>query len=151
MVGLIILAGGQGRRMLSNHPKILHFLGGLSVIGHVMEAFSGIQAKKICVVPPSLKQHPGFKDFSLAVQDAPQGTGDAVRVGLQALDSSVQSILIACGDTPLITPVFIETLMASSSACTVVGMQLPDPQKHLPYGPYCDLVRGIPRAYRGTS
>ncbi len=134
MVAILILAAGQGTRMVSDLPKILHPVGGKPMVHHVMDAALGMQTtdlshKAVVVISPTLdvKAVQGGRAVSTAVQPKPLGTGDAVRIGLEALSEASQTVLILCGDTPLLESDFLSTVVAQhqqrpSPCITVVGM-----------------------------
>ena len=105
----IVLAAGQGTRMKSAVPKVLHSLAGRPLLHYPVAAAVEAGATRVVVVVS-----PGFCDavhqalasafgeskIALAVQDPPLGTGDAARVGLEEVGS--ERVLILYGDTPLL-------------------------------------------------
>ncbi|NDG05273.1 MAG: bifunctional UDP-N-acetylglucosamine diphosphorylase/glucosamine-1-phosphate N-acetyltransferase GlmU, partial [Alphaproteobacteria bacterium] len=106
----IILAAGQGTRMHSSLPKVLHEVAGLSMLGHVLAAAKQLGAmQNIVVASPAnaeaLKQAVG--DVTIAIQDQQLGTGHAVMAGSTTLNNKQADRLILYGDTPLLT---LETL-----------------------------------------
>lgn len=107
-VRAIVLAGGQGKRMKSGLPKVLHKAAGLPLLVHVLRLIDGIDAMRCVVVSsPALKEHEGLfvphfrGELEIVIQDPPNGTGDATRVGLDALGEGDGPILVMHGDTPL--------------------------------------------------
>ncbi len=117
-LNIIILAAGNGTRMASNTiPKVLHIVGGIPIILHVLKlAQLAHPAQIICVTNPS----GGFirdtidKENVLAklihtIQAAPQGTGDAVKCALPHINSEGISIILY-GDSPLISFEIIDKL-----------------------------------------
>ncbi|MPZ14153.1 MAG: UDP-N-acetylglucosamine diphosphorylase/glucosamine-1-phosphate N-acetyltransferase [Chloroflexi bacterium] len=104
--GAIVLAAGRGERMRSEIPKVLHTVGGVPLIRRVLTAVRAAGFKDVIVVvgaesdavraalPP---------DVRAVVQPQPRGTGDAVRVGLEQLDTRVRNLVVVGGDTPLVT------------------------------------------------
>ncbi|TNF94363.1 MAG: UDP-N-acetylglucosamine diphosphorylase/glucosamine-1-phosphate N-acetyltransferase [Gammaproteobacteria bacterium] len=102
---VIILAAGQGKRMRSRLPKVLHQLAGQPLLSHVLKAASSIGAKQIHVV----YGHGGdmvksaFPDTALrwVHQQEQNGTGHAVELALQGITDEVQ-IMILYGDVPMI-------------------------------------------------
>ena len=146
MLAVIVLAAGEGKRLQSAHPKILHSLGGMTVVEHVLKAAKELNPQQlITVISPHLIEKNVFKETLCVVQDQPLGTGDAVRCAMSALSPSIQSCLIICGDTPLITKNTLLPLVHSKADISLIGMVLQtDSQKTLPYGRIaCDL-QGIP-------
>ncbi|MFS3129461.1 bifunctional UDP-N-acetylglucosamine diphosphorylase/glucosamine-1-phosphate N-acetyltransferase GlmU [Nocardioides sp. Bht2] len=106
---VVVLAAGGGTRMKSKTMKVLHPIGGRSMIGHVLHAVQQAEPTQIIAVvgtqrdtvgPHILEHAPGAV---LAVQESLDGTGDAVRVALQAIGGSVTgTVLVVTGDTPLL-------------------------------------------------
>jgi len=139
MVAILILAAGQGTRMVSDLPKILHPVGGKPMVHHVMDAALGVQTtnlppKTVVVIFPTLdaKAVQGGRTVSVAIQQKPLGTGDAVRVGLEALCETPQNVLVLCGDTPLLEAGLLSTVLAQhqqrpSPSLTVIGMRPESP------------------------
>jgi bifunctional UDP-N-acetylglucosamine pyrophosphorylase/glucosamine-1-phosphate N-acetyltransferase len=101
---IVILAAGKGTRMRSPLPKLLHVLAGKTIIERVFDAVTPLQAPVVVVVgheADSIRERLGDR-WTLAVQPAPLGTGDAVRVGLEALPDNIDRVLVVHGDEPLI-------------------------------------------------
>lgn len=123
---VIVLAAGGGTRMKSKTPKVLHRIGGRSMIGHVLTAVDSLEPSRVVTVvghqrelvaPHVTEVRP---DTVLAVQEEQLGTGHAVRVALEALDAppSEGTVLIAYGDTPLLAG---ETLRAFADSHRAAG------------------------------
>lgn len=115
-VTAIILAAGVGSRMQSQVPKVLHQLLGRPMAGWVVAAANDAFAEtSVVVLSPATAALEGLLDGSvlIAEQPKPLGTADAVRCALAALPPSVNELLIACGDTPLITAAFMRNLVAA--------------------------------------
>lgn len=100
----IILAAGQGKRMVSAQPKVMHAIAGAPLIRHVVAAAQSAGARKIVVVVA-----PGMDSVAraaaphvTAVQETARGTGDAVRAALPALGDFDGDVLILLGDMPLL-------------------------------------------------
>ena len=151
----IVLAAGEGTRMRSQRPKPLHLICGRPMVMHVIHSLTGVQpAQTVIVVGHGADQvsarvtadSPSWANVSFASQLVQRGTGDAVSVGLTALDKIVQSaptderpaehddmstILVLPGDTPLLRRETIDNLVAqheaSGHAATVLVAQLDDP------------------------
>nr|WP_300307626.1 bifunctional UDP-N-acetylglucosamine diphosphorylase/glucosamine-1-phosphate N-acetyltransferase GlmU [Halomonas sp.] len=113
---VVILAAGQGTRMRSRLPKVLHELAGKSMVRHVIDTASGLDADRIHVVIG----HGGDmvrealadcnRPLHFAVQAEQMGTGHAVA---QALDGLGQGkVLVLYGDVPLIRRATLEALLA---------------------------------------
>jgi bifunctional UDP-N-acetylglucosamine pyrophosphorylase/glucosamine-1-phosphate N-acetyltransferase len=136
----IVLAAGEGTRMRSAMPKILHEVAGRPMIGHVLAALEPLVPAATVVV---LGQNAAGVAKAVApavtvTQHPPRGTGDAVRVAQPALAASIaglDDIVILYGDTPLLQTETIARLLdarrAAGVAVAVAGMR---PADHTPYG-----------------
>jgi bifunctional UDP-N-acetylglucosamine pyrophosphorylase/glucosamine-1-phosphate N-acetyltransferase len=103
----IILAAGQGTRMKSALPKVLHKVAGLPLLGHVVAALAGAGVERIVVVTSAAGQEVRDYAKTLGAQSAIQleqlGTGHAAASARDALADFSGSLLIVNGDMPLIT------------------------------------------------
>ena len=125
----VILAAGQGKRMRSAMPKVLHPLGGRPLILHVVDAVrAATDATPIVVVGRGQAQIAEVLGglATCVEQEAPLGTGDALRSVPEQLRGS-GPVLVIGGDAPLIRPATLQRLVAahaaSPRACTLlVGM-----------------------------
>ncbi|MEZ5923425.1 MAG: bifunctional UDP-N-acetylglucosamine diphosphorylase/glucosamine-1-phosphate N-acetyltransferase GlmU [Hyphomicrobiaceae bacterium] len=133
---IVALAAGKGTRMKSAVPKVLHQVGGRSLLGHVLSAASAAGADKLAVVVgPGMEAVgveagrfvPGAATF---VQERQLGTGDAVLAARAAIESHRGDVLVVLGDTPFLTT---ETLvkarraLAGDAGIAVVGFEARDP------------------------
>ncbi|HZO11664.1 MAG TPA: bifunctional UDP-N-acetylglucosamine diphosphorylase/glucosamine-1-phosphate N-acetyltransferase GlmU [Polyangiaceae bacterium] len=118
----IILAAGQGTRMKSDRPKVLHTLAGKAMLDYVVEAALAAGCRDAVVVVGSGREAviahlarfgPKVKT---AVQAEQLGTGHAVRCALPAVDPSAQAALILYGDTPLVRHEDLALLIALGEA-----------------------------------
>jgi bifunctional UDP-N-acetylglucosamine pyrophosphorylase/glucosamine-1-phosphate N-acetyltransferase len=106
---VIVLAAGQGKRMKSNLPKVAHVAAGRTLIGWVLEAVGALQPATTTVVlghgAEEVSSHLP-PEMIVAIQDQQLGTGDATRVGLDALGEVApeDTILVLYGDMPLLGP-----------------------------------------------
>ncbi len=127
----VILAAGQGTRMKSALPKVLHPVAQFAMIEHVMAALRPLGAKRtILVVAPGMERRmPAMAGVEYVVQAEPRGTGDAVAAAKSALKNFSGDVLVLYGDTPLITPESIAALLAAkrSADLVVAGMRPADP------------------------
>lgn len=134
----IILAAGQGTRIQSKHPKVLHELGKKPMIRHVADAVVAAGADRIAlVVSPdnqlAVGQH--VPEACTVLQPASRGTGDAVKFARAALrDSNSEKdftgdVVVVFGDTPLLNADLIQRMRPSISgedvAISVAGVQMP--------------------------
>lgn len=104
----VILAAGQGTRMNSAIIKVLHPLAGRQMIRHVIGAVRGVGADRlVCVVGYQADRVRdalgGLGSIDFALQEDQHGTGHALRCAAPALDGFEGDVLVACGDTPLLT------------------------------------------------
>lgn len=113
---VIILAGGLGKRMKSNLPKVLHTILNKSMIAWVIEAVLGLKNQvshfyiivnktNAAAIETNVRESfPGLSDkLSFIVQDPPLGTGHAVQQVLPCLDTLENKVLVLSGDVPLIS------------------------------------------------
>ena len=104
----IILAAGEGSRMKSATPKVLHQVAGLSLLGHVIKAAraAGASAEAVIVgreaekVEAEARSH--SQDMTICLQKERLGTAHAVLAGRSAIENGYDDILILMGDAPLI-------------------------------------------------
>src|SRR6478736_1231167 len=92
---VIVLAAGGGTRMKSKTMKVMHPVGGRSMIGHVLTAVRSMEPERVAAVVGTQREQVGphilelVPDAVLAVQETQDGTGHAVRVAHEALDGPV--------------------------------------------------------------
>ncbi|HEY6559238.1 MAG TPA: bifunctional UDP-N-acetylglucosamine diphosphorylase/glucosamine-1-phosphate N-acetyltransferase GlmU [Polyangiaceae bacterium] len=119
----VVLAAGQGTRMKSALSKVLHPIAGRPLVYYpIRAALDAGAVRVIVVVSPSSRaaideyvaREFGDQVVRTAVQDVPRGTGDAARVGLEAVDE--ERVLILCGDTPLLVGSDLRALVSALSA-----------------------------------
>ncbi len=129
---VVILAAGQGTRMRSKVPKVLHDLCGRPLIAWSIAAARDAGAGKIVVVVGPGGELDGRlgDDVVLAVQAEARGTGDAVRAAAAEIDPDATVVVLAA-DVPLVTGAFIGELVAAHAdrraAATMATMVLADP------------------------
>ena len=132
----VILAAGEGTRMKSNLPKILHKLGSKPMLGHVMDNVQDAGIKKFFVITgyksEMVEKYVGKKAKCLQ-QKKLLGTADAVwQLNKESLVKDKDArLLVIYGDTPLITSETIKNLLkkhsASNAACTLLTVKVKDP------------------------
>ncbi|MFZ5945279.1 MAG: bifunctional UDP-N-acetylglucosamine diphosphorylase/glucosamine-1-phosphate N-acetyltransferase GlmU [Bacillota bacterium] len=106
----IVLAAGQGTRMKSKLPKVLHKVAGIPMLGHVLNTLEGAQiCRKILVLGHGAKEiEENIKDNLQVVYQWEQlGTGHAVMQAEKLIGPEDENVLVVCGDTPLLQ---VETL-----------------------------------------
>jgi bifunctional UDP-N-acetylglucosamine pyrophosphorylase/glucosamine-1-phosphate N-acetyltransferase len=112
----VILAAGQGTRMKSAIPKVLHKLGGRGLLDRVIDTVEATGCQKIVVVvgagPSAVRDLVVRRlgEGAVAVQDPPQGTGHAVMAAREALAGFEGDVLVTNGDCPLLAPADLEPL-----------------------------------------
>ncbi|MFF5184067.1 bifunctional UDP-N-acetylglucosamine diphosphorylase/glucosamine-1-phosphate N-acetyltransferase GlmU [Streptomyces sp. NPDC000345] len=134
---VVVLAAGEGTRMKSATPKVLHELCGRSLVGHVLAAARELDPENLVVVVGHAREkvtaHLAEVDASVrtAVQEEQNGTGHAVRIALEQLGGGVEgTVVVVCGDTPLLTGATLSALAAAhhsdGNAVTVLSAEVPD-------------------------
>jgi bifunctional UDP-N-acetylglucosamine pyrophosphorylase/glucosamine-1-phosphate N-acetyltransferase len=110
-----ILAAGQSKRMRSKTPKILHPCAGKPLLRWSVDAAAAAGARSVVVLSPEAEAAtrailpPGT---AVAIQPAMRGTGDAVRVALDAADARAGEVFVLYGDTPTLTAATLDGLRA---------------------------------------
>ncbi len=137
---VVVLAAGEGTRMKSATPKVLHEIGGRSLVGHVVAAARGLAPEELVVVVGHAREqvtaHLAGIDPAIrtAVQVEQKGTGNAVRTALESLAADGVTldgtVIITCGDTPLLTADTLRALAVAhendGNAVTVLTAVVPD-------------------------
>ncbi|MBF0133272.1 MAG: bifunctional UDP-N-acetylglucosamine diphosphorylase/glucosamine-1-phosphate N-acetyltransferase GlmU [Magnetococcales bacterium] len=112
---VLILAAGQGTRMCSDRPKVLHELAWVPILQHVLNAAKALGPARILVVTghgaPAVEQAFAGEEITWVRQEEQKGTGDAVRCALSALQGVAGNLLILAGDIPLIRPEILNELV----------------------------------------
>ena len=132
----VILAAGQGTRMKSDLPKVLHPVAGLPMISHVLAACAALDPAHIVVVVGSQSEaiQAAAAPHSCVVQATPRGTGDAVKAARKTLADFAGDIVVLFGDGPLITPESIKRLqrkrMDTNAAVVVAGFSPENPASY---------------------
>ncbi|KAI4453178.1 ribose-phosphate diphosphokinase family member [Holotrichia oblita] len=130
----IILAAGKGTRMKSDLPKVLHKLGGKPMIQHVLDAAKGAGAERQIVVTGfgarEVEEAVG-NQAEFVVQTEQLGTGHAVKETKDKWKSFEGTIMILCGDTPLLTDGLLAemylTHRKNQAQATVLTTDMADP------------------------
>jgi bifunctional UDP-N-acetylglucosamine pyrophosphorylase/glucosamine-1-phosphate N-acetyltransferase len=135
----IVLAAGDGKRLKSSMPKVLHPAAGRALISHVLAALAPLPLSQRVVVGSGRWEQirqtladDGFEEgISFAVQEASLGTADATRIGLDALDFDPGVVLVVTGDTPLLESDtlfrLLETHRSTGASATVLTARAHDP------------------------
>ncbi len=133
---VVVLAAGEGTRMRSATPKVLHPLAGRTMLGHVLAAAQPLHADRTLVVVGHGREQvePTLPTSATAVvQDRQGGTGHAVRTALDAADlaegTAIEgTVLVVPGDAPLLTTASLRRLLETTdAAATLLTTRLADP------------------------
>ena len=141
-LAVLILAAGQGTRMKSALPKVLHQIANQPMIGHALAVAQALKPQRvIAVIGPGMESvAEAVAPISTVVQALQRGTGDAVRAARDALEGFAGDVLVLYGDTPLMMPETLSKLLAerqrANAAVAVIGMRPQEP------GAYGRLVIG---------
>jgi bifunctional UDP-N-acetylglucosamine pyrophosphorylase/glucosamine-1-phosphate N-acetyltransferase len=142
----LVLAAGQGTRMKSDLPKVLHTMAGRPLLAHVLDTTGRLGVARTLVVVGHQRERV-MREFAGAgiewvVQAEQRGTGHAVMMAGPALEGFAGTLLVVCGDTPLLAAATLDDLLAahraSGAAVTVLSMRVPEPRG------YGRVVRGGP-------
>lgn len=132
----VVLAAGEGTRMRSSMPKVLHPVAGQSLLAHVLRAApKGAGAALAVVIGPD---HAAVEaeigrvrpDAAIFIQRDRLGTAHALMAAREALARGADDLLVVFGDTPLISSATFERLRAplkNGAALAVLGFQAADP------------------------
>ena len=138
---VLVLAAGAGSRMRSDTPKVLHTLGGRSMLSHALHAVAKVAPQHLVAVLGKDRERvaPVIADLAaqlghpieVAVQEQQMGTGHAALCGLSALPEDFDgTVLITSGDIPLLDAETLAGLIAThtgeSAAVTVLTTTVPD-------------------------
>lgn len=131
-----ILAAGEGTRMRSKTPKVLHGLGGRSMLGHALDAARGVDPAYLLVVvghahdlvsAEVCRHDPAARPV---VQQPQNGTGHAVRLALEEVPDLAGTVIVIPGDAPLLTADTLRTLVeqhqTAGNAATLLTASRPD-------------------------
>ncbi|MCT2540806.1 bifunctional UDP-N-acetylglucosamine diphosphorylase/glucosamine-1-phosphate N-acetyltransferase GlmU [Sedimentimonas flavescens] len=135
-IALIVLAAGQGTRMNSDLPKVLHRIGAAPLVAHALAAGRALEPNKVIVVAghgaEAVTKAVGKIDpeAKVVLQAEQLGTGHAVAQALPALEGFDGRVIMLYGDTPFIRPETLERLAESTAAVTVLGFEAADPGRY---------------------
>lgn len=135
-VALVVLAAGQGSRMLSDLPKVLHRLGGVPLVGHALAAGRSLDPARVVVVAghgaEAVTKAVGKLDpeAQVALQAEQLGTGHAVAQALPLLEGFSGRVVVLYGDTPFISPETLAALAAHPADVVVLGFEAADPGRY---------------------
>ena len=121
------MAAGQGTRMKSATPKVLHEIAGIPILGHVLATAHSLSASKVLAVLRHEKElienyvNSHFPKTEIVTQDEIPGTGRAVEQALSALGEFSGDVLILSGDVPLLDVESISQLIQSHQSAQAEG------------------------------
>jgi bifunctional UDP-N-acetylglucosamine pyrophosphorylase/glucosamine-1-phosphate N-acetyltransferase len=131
---VIVLAAGEGTRMKSTTPKVLHSLGGRTMLGHVLAAAEALDPEHLVVVVGHGREQVTASLTGKAravVQETQDGTGHAVQVALDTLGELDGTVVVLPGDSPLITGATLQALVddhdAAAAATTLLTARVANP------------------------
>lgn len=128
-LGVIVLAAGQGTRMRSDLPKVLHPIGGLAMVHHVLRLVAALGPARTAVVvghggervAEAARQGP-VADVDIVVQEPQLGTGHAVTCAKPVFEGFEGRLLVLYADTPLLTVETVARLVETIEGPTRVGV-----------------------------
>ncbi|GLW07284.1 bifunctional protein GlmU [Microtetraspora sp. NBRC 13810] len=134
---VVVLAAGEGTRMKSRTPKVLHELCGRALVDHMLAAARGLDPERLIVVIGHDRERVGGhltatgSDVQPVVQAEQRGTGHAVRTVIEEVGTIKGTVLVTYGDTPLLRTDtlarLLETHAEEGNAVTVLTAEVPDP------------------------
>ena len=130
-LGIVVLAAGQGSRMKSDRPKVLHPLAGRPLLAHVLDTARALDPARLVVVHghggDQVKAAFPDSDLHWVEQREQLGTGHAVQQALPALEG-LDKVLVLYGDVPLIRPASLRSLIeGTESDLGLMTVNLDDP------------------------
>ena len=136
VAAVVVLAAGAGTRMKSQTSKLLHQIGGRSLLSYAVEAAGALTPEQLVVVVGHQREQVEAHlaeiapHVTVAVQESPRGTGDAVRSGLVPIPDVHGEVVVTMGDVPLLTGETLQALVGvhreHGDAVTVLTTDLPD-------------------------
>jgi len=135
-VAAVVLAAGMGKRMHSDLAKVLHRMAGKPLLGHVLDTLGELGVGRTVVVIGYQRERvraefAGRADLEWAVQAEQRGTGHACMMAEPVLGDFRGTLLVVCGDTPLLSARTLHGLLVrhaeSAAQVTVLSMRLADP------------------------
>jgi bifunctional UDP-N-acetylglucosamine pyrophosphorylase/glucosamine-1-phosphate N-acetyltransferase len=129
-MNIVILAAGQGKRMHSNLPKVLHPLAGKALVAHVIDTARSLSPQTLCLVyghgGEAVRTTLAAADLAWALQEPQLGTGHAVQQALPHLPAQ-GTTLVLYGDVPLIQAETLKRLLhVAQEALAILTVELAD-------------------------
>lgn len=139
-LAVVILAAGRGSRLNSKKFKVLHEVGNIPMLYHLIHTAKQLKPSQIIIVISDKMQfiekdvNKNFSGIRFCVQKKPLGTADAVKLSIEFLDKKILKVLILYGDTPLIRNVTLKKMILNldkkKSDMCLLGMKLKDPKHY---------------------
>jgi bifunctional UDP-N-acetylglucosamine pyrophosphorylase/glucosamine-1-phosphate N-acetyltransferase len=129
----IILAAGQGTRMKSERPKVMHAVAGRPILGHVMAAMRAAGIDRLVVVTAAdaeeLRAYAESLGADCVIQEPQLGTGHAANAARELLESFDGTVVTTYGDMPLVTGECFEASLAAQeeTGLSLVAFRADDP------------------------
>ncbi len=143
---VVVLAAGEGTRMKSSTPKVLHSISGRTLLGHVLHAVDGLGAKNLRVVVGAgrelVEEHVAkiAPHATTIFQEHRGGTGHATQLALAGI-TPTGTVLVLAGDTPMLTNESLAALLdvhhKGGFVASVMTAEHPDPTG------YGRIIRGV--------
>ncbi|WP_206929442.1 bifunctional UDP-N-acetylglucosamine diphosphorylase/glucosamine-1-phosphate N-acetyltransferase GlmU [Roseococcus thiosulfatophilus] len=133
MRAAIILAAGQGTRMRSSQPKVMHHLAGRPMVQHLLAACAPVFQRIVVVVGPGMEElAAAVAPHATVVQQERLGTGHAARIAAPLLEGFGGDVAVLYGDNPLITTATLERLVAARDAAdlALLAMRPAEPGRY---------------------
>jgi bifunctional UDP-N-acetylglucosamine pyrophosphorylase/glucosamine-1-phosphate N-acetyltransferase len=136
---VVVLAAGEGKRMQSSLPKMLHPILGRTMLGHVLAATGSLEpARTVVVVGHGAEQITTHlcditPDAVTVLQEHPRGTGHAARVAMEAYGPAEGTVVVVNGDVPLLRPGTLRSLVEAHEVAGVAATVL-TAEVEQPYG-----------------
>ena len=137
MVAVAILAAGRGTRMKSHLPKVLHSLGGRTLVERAIDSCQRLNPSRILIIVGYQAQQvqqalSGWQGLEFVEQTEQLGTGHAIQQLLPHLQGDKEELIVLNGDVPLLRPETLEQLLQThqshQSAATLLTANLPKPK-----------------------
>lgn len=130
-LAIVILAAGQGTRMNSSRPKVMHELAGRPMINWLLDTCEELEPEKIVVIagPDMPELEAAVKPHTSVIQQTRDGTGGAVKKAMPLLKDFDGDVLILLGDTPLVRPATLRALINAKgqNALSILGCVMENP------------------------
>lgn len=134
-LSVLVLAAGEGTRMKSDLAKVLHKIGGASMISRVIKTVCGVASSKVIVVighqAEAVRRELSGERVEFVLQSERLGTGHAVMMAEPLLSGFTGTLVVLNGDTPLLRTETLEAFMAyhreAGNVATVLSALLEDP------------------------